>query len=317
MDKIQKLRQLFIKATQGEFRSGPYWKDLEELRLYDESLGKRILWKWEAVFREFPVLGLETPQGKVLDFGCGAGVVGEALSTSFPDFSPTEFFISDHSSLALKYTQEKLQKWNPKILENGSTQSWDWVFVSHVLNELNDHSRLQLLNILKRSRNVFFVEPGTLKDFQKLAWLRESLRSEFTVLAPCTHSNVCPLEKSSKDWCHHFAEVPSVAFQSREWSQIQKDLKIDLSSLPYSYLLLSRDNKSSALNRKSRLLGSVQQLKASSKLLVCDSQSGVRELELFKRDNPALYKALKKGHVKGLIEAEVDAATGRLRSIKI
>lgn len=317
MDKIQKLRQLFIKATQGEFRSGPYWKDLEELKLYDESLGKRILWKWEEVFREFPVLGLGTPQGKILDFGCGAGVVGEALSTSFPDFSPTEFFIWDHSPLALQYTEKKLQQWSPKILGKENSDSWDWVFVSHVLNELDENSRLQLLSILKKSRNVLLVEPGTLKDFQKLAWLREALRNEFTVLAPCTHSNSCPLEKSPKDWCHHFADVPSVAFQSREWSQIQKDLKIDLSSLPYSYLLLSRDNKMSALNRKSRLLGSVQQLKASSKMLVCDSQHGVRELELFKRDNPALYKALKKGQVKGLMEPEVDAATGRLRSIKI
>jgi hypothetical protein len=65
---------------------------------------------------------------------------------------------------------------------------------------------------------------------------------------------------------------------------------IDLRSLPYSFLVLTRAAIPSEADL-GRVIGRPEHFKAYARLLNCDA-SGLSELELAKRADPALYKQL-------------------------
>jgi hypothetical protein len=67
---------------------------------------------------------------------------------------------------------------------------------------------------------------------------------------------------------------------------------IDLRSLPYSFLVLDRRGAPRTHAASSRVLGDPRLFKGYARLFNCDA-SGVAELTLQKRTNPALFKELK------------------------
>jgi ribosomal protein RSM22 (predicted rRNA methylase) len=171
------------------------------------------------------------------------------------------------------------------------------LLVSHVLNEVSD-LQSDLLPWIEKSQNAVWLEPGTPWHSHRLIELRERLRDRFYVWAPCSHSTACGLVKNekSKDWCHHFADVPSECFQSKEWADFSKELKIDLRSLPVSYLVLSRTPRN--LKEFPRVIGRPRKYSGFLKALVCN-EDGVIERTATRGKDPKNYKALsKEGFVK-------------------
>jgi hypothetical protein len=155
---------------------------------------------------------------------------------------------------------------------------------------------------------VLWVEPGTHEVARGLQTIRDELREEFHVVAPCTHQNRCGLlaEGRERDWCHFFAPPPSEIFANPDWVKFGQRAGIDLRSLPYCFLALERkksedqavtwppDQRSGLhpdLPELSRVIGRPELFKPYARLLNCDA-TGVAELTLQKRDDLALYKEL-------------------------
>ncbi len=201
--------------------------------------------------------------------------------------------------------------------------------ISHVLNELPPAARDHLRLLCIRADAILWVEPGTHEISRQLGGFREQLRgSGFRVIAPCTHENECPMFAlgRERDWCHFFAPPPAEIFANSEWVKFGQRAGIDLRSLPYAFLALDRHhgprvepvssaatakgtrtaaNSASALATDggtteaaplpdlSRVIGRVEHFKPYARLLNCDA-SGLTELELPKRADPALFKQLER-----------------------
>lgn len=207
------------------------------------------------------------------------------------------------------------------------------LLISHVLNELPPAARDELRLLAVRADAILWVEPGTHDISRQLGGFREQLRgSGFRVVAPCTHENECPMFAigRERDWCHFFAPPPSEIFADSNWVRFGQRAGIDLRSLPYSFLALDRaklpavapvsdvkaveratldPNSTQALTvgpgersevastplspDLSRVIGRVEHFKPYARLLNCDA-TGLAELQLPKRADPALFKQLER-----------------------
>ena len=125
--------------------------------------------------------------------------------------------------------------------------------------------------------------------------IREELRNEFRVVAPCTHSERCGLltEANAPHWCHYFASPPPALYADSDWVKFGQRAGIDLRSLPYSFLVLQRAPIPTTDTSVGRIIGEPRHYKGYAKLLSC-GPTGVEELMLQKRDEPELFKALKR-----------------------
>jgi hypothetical protein len=130
-----------------------------------------------------------------------------------------------------------------------------------------------------------------------LASLRDRLRDDFAIVAPCTHANNCPLfaAVNERHWCHYFAPAPSGIYADSNWVKFGQRAGVDLRSLPYSVLVLEKKTLRAAPAPlppgSSRVLGRLRVHKAHTDLLACDT-TGLNDLKLFKRTDPALHKQL-------------------------
>jgi hypothetical protein len=105
---------------------------------------------------------------------------------------------------------------------------------------------------------------------------------------------------NERHWCHYFADPPLNIYADAEWVKFGQRAGIDLRSLPYSFLVLEKKGitpRPSAHDetddQAARIVGEPRHYKGFAKLLSCD-QTGVTELMLQKRDEPGLFKALKR-----------------------
>ena len=95
-----------------------------------------------------------------------------------------------------------------------------------------------------------------------------------------------------------------------QWVRFAKRAGVDLRSLPYSFLALERRGLRSPApgafpDGWSRVLGAPRVYKGFAKILSCQAD-GVRELELQKRDAPAIFKAMKDGESPAFLRGEED-----------
>ncbi|WP_461030901.1 small ribosomal subunit Rsm22 family protein, partial [Streptomyces sparsus] len=84
----------------------------------------------------------------------------------------------------------------------------DLVTVSYVLGELTESDRAAAVAAAARAAHVVaVVEPGTPDGYLRVLAARDRLVADgFRVLAPCPHSDACPLVPE-EDWCHFAARV--------------------------------------------------------------------------------------------------------------
>ena len=300
---LDRLRETFLA---GRPAGVPYWHSVGDLANYDFTYAQRIGWKWDAVLRELQSRGWFPPAGPVLDWGCGSGVASRCVLDAFGPERFEALRLFDKSSLAMEFAAQTARRRFLSLRIEPVEPAWlagaeriGVLVISHVLNELDEAGVRALRQVIDRAQAVLWVEPGTFADSRALIAMREALHEQFLVIAPCTHQAACGLlaPENGRHWCHHFAEPPSGIMGDANWVRFAQRAGIDLRSIPHSHLVLERRGlrepvPGSLPKGWSRVLGAQRVYKGFAKVLSCQ-EAGVRELELQKRDVPAVFKAFK------------------------
>lgn len=300
-----------LDRLRAGFLAGPsaglsYWQTHADLASYDFTYGERIGWKWDAVLAELRLRGWRPTARTVLDWGCGSGIAGRRVLSFFGPENFDALHLWDHSPLAVEFAAAAAQAAFPSLrvatadpslnpqpsAPSSASDPIGLLIVSHVLNELSPTARAELDALIARAEAVLWVEPGTHEVSRQLGAIRETLRGEFTLVAPCTHACACGVftPEHTRDWCHFFAPPPSEIFATPDWVKFGQRAGIDLRSLPYAFLALDRRAPAPATDL-SRIIGRPEHFKPYARFLNCDA-TGLTELELLKRADPALYKQL-------------------------
>ncbi len=298
--ELAALAALRARFLDGSNAGGGYWKNEAELALYDGSFGERIGWKWDAVISELKLRGWRPAAKHVVDWGCGSGIAGRRVLDAWDGFE--SLTLTDVSMKAMRFAEARARETFPglgvRTTANGTAAVvGSLLLVSHVVNETDESAALRLVTAARRASEIIWVEAGTHADSRRLISVREDLRGEFDIVAPCTHAARCGMltAENAAHWCHHFATVPAEASRDARWAQFGRELGIDMRSLPYSFLVLTRRDSGPAHTPGfSRIIGRPRDEKGYYDVLSC-SEEGVEELVLQKRDAPALSKQLRKG----------------------
>lgn len=296
---LERLRANFLSEEPSS--QGDYWKTGEDLESYDLTFAQRIGWKWDAVLIECRDRGWMPPSDAViLDWGCGTGMAARRMISSFGAGLFHSVSMWDRSAIARKFAVDKLRieapqttvaEWDEKSLPAGKLV----LLLSHVLNELDPKTQTKLEALIAQANSVFWVEPGTPALSRRLIELRERLKEKFRILAPCPHQNVCGLlsEENQRHWCHHFAHPPGSIFQDGDWARFGKQMRIDLRSLPVSFLVMTL-RKTESPPVLARLIGRARNYKGYSQALFC-REGGVRDEKILHRNHRELVKRLEEG----------------------
>jgi hypothetical protein len=296
---LDRLRDGFLS---GSASRGPYWRSLSDLASYDFTYAERIGWKWDAFLAELRRRQWTPPSRTLLDWGCGSGIAGRRVLSAFGAENFDTLRVWDHSPLARQFAVTAAQEQFPTVATSefdprDTTSPIGTLVVSHVLNELPESARADLLALIARADAVIWIEPGTHAVSRDLAAQRDRLREQFTLIAPCTHALACPLfaPENERHWCHYFAPAPSGIYADSNWVKFGQRAGVDLRSLPYSVLVLEKKNLRATpaplSADASRVLGRLRVHKAHTDLLACDA-TGLHDLKFFKRTDPALHKKL-------------------------
>jgi len=303
---LRQLRERFLAGTAG---AADYWQTPEHLELYDSTFAERIGWKWDAVIDELGRRGWQPRSTRVLDWGCGTGIAHRRVLAAWPQLKALA--LHDRSPRARMYAAEKAQRTFP-----GLRVSWEspvatrdtLLVVSHVISELSPEALDRLLAAARDAGEILWVEAGTHADSRRLIDVRERLLGEFAAVAPCTHQARCGMltARNAPHWCHHFAVPPSAIFQDARWAEFGVEMGIDLRSVPYSFLVMTRPG-AQALTPEgySRVIGEPREAKGYSRVLSCQQQ-GVADYMLQKRDAPDLFKAAHKGRLGPVYRWTID-----------
>lgn len=292
---LRRQRVRFLERTAGH---ADYWRSETELALYDATFGERIGWKWDAVLAELSSRGWKPRSTRVLDWGCGSGIAARRILAHWPQVQRCG--LHDRSPLARRFATDLVRTGHPQVAieERAEVGSDTLLVLSHVLSELSTSGLAELLTLARKAGEIIWVEAGTHADSRRLICeVREALRADFTMVAPCTHQATCGLltNRNEPHWCHHFATVPSEIFRDARWMEFGREMNIDLRALPYSFLVLQRPPIEATIPPGfSRVIGRPRESKGYSKVLSCQAE-GVRELVLQKRDAPELLRAFHKG----------------------
>lgn len=314
---LDRLRDGFLNGTAAD---GPYWRSAADLAHYDFTYAARIGWKWDALLAELRARAWSPPPGSVVDWGCGSGIAGRRVATTWPA-AVTTLRVWDHSAAAMDFAATRARELLPAldVAHHVPGDPIGTLVISHVLNELSLAAETVLRTALATATAVLWVEPGTSAVAARLIAWREALRPTFRVLAPCPHQGPCGLlvPGNDRDWCHHFAAPPKSLYADADWVRFGQRAGIDLRSLPYSCLALEQHTTDRALAPlpadATRLLGRPRSYKPYTRATAC-SATGVSQLTLAKRHAPALHKALEKSPGPYLYrwthtEGEITAAT--------
>jgi SAM-dependent methyltransferase len=315
---LDRLRDGFL---QGVATKAAYWQSEADLASYDFTYGERIGWKWDHVLRELRLRGWAPQSRRIFDWGCGSGIASRRVISFFGAEHFDELTVWDHSPAACDFATDAASRSFPNLAVASATPSLmagdaaiGLLVISHVFNELPATALSELKALVRRAAEVIWVEPGTHPVSRSLGAIRDELLAEFDVIAPCTHALACPAlaPGNERDWCHFFAPPPSEIFAHPEWVKFGQRAGIDLRSLPYCFVAMKRrvsdaasqdeisdtgveeGLKASALagaGDLSRVIGRPEHFKPYVRVLNCDA-TGLNELELLKRTDPALYKQL-------------------------
>lgn len=302
---LARLRERFLTGTNV---GGAYWRSEEELALYDSTFAERIGWKWDAVLSEVERRGWKSSARHIADFGCGSGVAHRRVLQKWPGFE--SLTLGDVSPLALSYASARARNEFPGLAVStglpAKLPAGTLLLVSHVVNELDSESLRRLLGLARTAEEVIWVEAGSYADSRALIGAREELKQDFQIVAPCPHAARCGIlaEGNEPHWCHHFGEVPGWIFQDSGWSQFGRELGIDLTTLPYSYLVLTKHGAPN-LAGNTRVIGRPREFKGRMQVLSC-REEGVADYTLQKRDAPGLFKDFQKERADSLQQWRIE-----------
>ena len=300
---LERLRERFLEGAPSR---GPYWTSPSELESYDRTYGERIGWKWDQVLRELELRRWQPPPRAraVFDFGCGSGVASRRVLARW-GAQLESLVLWDHSPLAAEFAAARASREFPSLrVERATAEALaadsgiGLLVVCHVLNELDARGLDLARRLAARADALVWVEPGTHADSRRLGELRDELRGSFRVVAPCTHTQPCPMLAAGNErhWCHFFAPPAPGTLADSDWVRFGQRAGIDLRSAPYAFVALERAGAGGpppADTGLARVIGRIEEQKPGARLTSCDA-AGLARLELHKRAAPALYKELER-----------------------
>jgi ribosomal protein RSM22 (predicted rRNA methylase) len=227
----------------------------------------------------------------LLDVGAGPGTaLLAAIDSALPLKTATMLerdpgFIGLGKQLCAEYAHLE-QSWLLKEMSQmGEIAPHDLVIASYSLNELAEKERQEIAGKLWELALKFLIiiEPGTKSGFESLKKMRETLLLKGAhLLAPCPHSNQCPL--SANDWCHFFARIERSSLHRKT-----KEAALNYEDEKFCYLIFS---KTSYEPCHSRLLRHPFRGKGFVKLQLC-SQTGLEQKTVTKSMKASYAQAKK------------------------
>jgi len=199
---------------------------------------------FSAMLQTLATITKEIELKTLLDIGAGTGAatlaVAEQISVEKIICLEREdaminlgknLFSSSNKKVVQEAEWKKLDLMQDEVLETA-----DIVVVSYMLNELDEMSRLQLVEKLWKQTNqiLLIVEPGTPKDFQNMMRIKNFLiEKEAKIIAPCSQEKGCALPK--EDWCHFLCRV-----ERTKWQKDIKDASVPYEDEKFTYLAFSK-----------------------------------------------------------------------------
>ncbi|AXK35928.1 rRNA methyltransferase [Streptomyces armeniacus] len=231
----------------------------------------------------------------------GDGADGPARKTTVLDWAAPALDLGRELAAASDSAALRAAEWRPRRLTNGGADAdadradadrADLVTVSYVLGELTDADRRAVVaGAAGTGRAVVVVEPGTPDGYLRVRAARDVLTGAgLTVLAPCPHSDRCPITPG-EDWCHFAARVSrsSLHRQVKGGSLAYEDEK-------FSYVAAVRpaavrpDTGAPGEPAASRVVRKPQLRKGQVLLDLCTAGDGLRRVTVSKRQGP-VYRA--------------------------
>ena len=205
-------------------------------------------YRLERVFRLLP-LSFWSQVSSVVEVGSGAGN-GQAALSMVDGLQLSQYFVVEKSPEAFALHQNLSQVLHLSSPQKslGPFPKGTLALFSYSLNEIGD-----LPPWCSTVDHLCLIEPSTEVFSRQLMALRGSLlEKNWTVLAPCTHQQACPLlTQSKRDFCHdRFA--PS----RPEWLlELESFLPMKNQTLTLSYLVLSRHSERVFAQGRARVIG--------------------------------------------------------------
>ncbi len=242
---VEALRRLQAGFTVAQDRrQGGYLRHAPAVAAYGAFYGLRTATKVHRLLNE-----LQPRPRTVLDLG--AGTMGAALGALVTCSSIDQVHAIDRSRQALNWGSERLRAHAPNLkiktfagdLLHRKTRfpTVDLVLAANVLDEFRhsrDRQRLfrAMFNAVSPGGLLLLVEPGTRRASQKLIEIREAVKSDLSILGPCTGAARCPYAEHPKDgWC--FSEWEPQ--EPRWYGRLRESAGIRRQRLTWSWLALA------------------------------------------------------------------------------
>ena len=226
----------------------------------------------------------------VLDLGCGPGTASWAATAVFDDIDSVTMvdanpgLLDAARQLAGAATDPALQEAtiSRSDLLSPPAGSYDLVLLSYALTELPDHRLAAAIEAAwsRCAGAMLIVEPGTPRDYARLAGLRtQLLAAGAAVAAPCPHQAPCPLV--APDWCHFSVRLA----RSRQHIQL-KGGTLGYEDEKFSYLAVVRPDLQ-LMRGTARVLARPAESKFDVRLKLCQADGTVEERQVLRRDKHA------------------------------
>lgn len=223
---------------------------------------------------------LETPS--FLDLGAGPGTGLWAVQEIFPQCNTITLFEKDPSLMAIgKKLSEGKGRWVLGDLEKAEIfDPHDLVLLSFALGELKDPENVALKAWEVTKKLLIIIEPGTPVGFERLKKIRELLLAKGGFLiAPCPHSQNCPLQKN--DWCHFSVRLARTSLHRQ-----MKGGQLGYEDEKFFYLVFSKSISPQQCH--GRILRHPQKHPGYVEMTIC-GQDGIQR-KIFTRKEKGLYK---------------------------
>lgn len=195
----------------------------------------------------------DTPVRSVLDLGAGPGTVAWAAADVFPDLERITMIERDRELMALgkRLAQSSPDDvvasaaWMNASATEGPLETHDLVIASYVCGEIIEKGQRILTSAMLEAAGLaaVVIEPGTPAGYATVLKARDRLiREGARVIAPCPHSDACPM--MGNDWCHFAARVERTALHRRI-----KGAELSYEDEKYSYVAVTRGEFEPAASR--------------------------------------------------------------------
>lgn len=264
---IVTLSELYTKHRSD---NSSIWDDpkLTEAYLY-YFLPLNVL-RLKSVFTECERLNFFTGLTRLIDIGSGPGTTDFALQEMHSNKISQWVFIDKNPKA---FTQHK------KLLQQCDITSQEREWHTQIPKHLHhadllvfSYSQVEIVSLPTQAFDaeaLIIIEPSVRDTARRLQQMRtELMQKGFSIWAPCTHHDECPLLKHSKtDWCHNRIHIE----QPRYLQKIEQFLPFKNQSLTYSYLCARKLKP--ANHFEARIIGDTLHEKGKIKQAVCRNSS--------------------------------------------